>query len=464
MNIINGYTSNDIHCDSDFTFYRGNLRSQIDLAFSNNISTLKSFKIGKKYFISDHVPVTFSVDVTIRPSLSMIRESSRYAFNDDHLDINKRLRTPINTKRLDPIKLVAELEEYAANVNNMDLNDIGTVADQLSAGIYDACKNSLTNNKQALPTPNPNCTSKNIRAICEAHFTLYTHKIDCNAPVDEINLAARSWWEYNCLALDMERKEYNTNINKKWVHCNKNDTRQMWKMIDWKGQSQLQSSSDLDPTTVHCYFRNIFQSEKTCGQPIVKDIQQEITTYAHYHPELNAPISMTELKPVLLNVGKGIGFDGIPPAICKLFPQSLCTHLLNILDQVFNGSYPSSWMKQLLFPIEKKGHTLSTPKLRGIALSSVLPRIYDTIIDNRFSNWYTPNKEQSGFREGQGCTLQQLFLSLMLELAKESHADLYILLIDYEKAFDYANRAIILKYMTEEGAGDTFLRAIASMY
>ena len=173
---------------------------------------------------------------------------------------------------------------------------------------------------------------------------------------------------------------------------------------------------------------------------------------------------MTELKPVLRNVGKGIGFDGIPPAICKLFPQSLCTHLLNILDQVFSGSYPSSWMKQLLFPIEKKGHTLSTPKLRGIALSSVLPRIYDTIIDNRFSNWYTPNKEQSGFREGQGCTLQQLFLSLMVELAKESHADLYILLIDYEKAFDYANRAIILKDMMEEGAGDTFLRAIASMY
>ena len=77
-------------------------------------------------------------------------------------------------------------------------------ADQISAGIYDACKTSQSKEKISLPKPNPNCTSKNIRAICAAHFYLYQFKINNNSPTEEINDAAKTWWDYNCLVQDME--------------------------------------------------------------------------------------------------------------------------------------------------------------------------------------------------------------------------------------------------------------------
>ena len=37
-------------------------------------------------------------------------------------------------------------------------------------------------------------------------------------------------------------------------------------------------------------------------------------------------------------------------------------------------------------------------------------------------------------------------------------------MIDYEKAFDFANRAIIVKDMMSHDLGDTFVSAVADMY
>ena len=119
---------------------------------------------------------------------------------------------------------------------------------------------------------------------------------------------------------------------------------------------------------------------------------------------------------------------------------------------------------QLLIPIAKKCNTLLTPQLRGIASSSFLPRIYDAFIDTRFKSWYKPNKEQSGFRKGQGCILQLFYEALLIEMAKQLKKYLYLLLIGYEKAFDYANRSTLIRDMMKHGVGKRFTAAIASMY
>ena len=264
LTIVNGCINDNFTCDSAFTYYKANKRSQIDFTVCNTMDYLRKFQIIEKSTVSDHCPVVFSFDVNIRPSLSIVRECCRYSLSDDHLDINKRLPTPINMKQVDATKLVIELEKLTAGLNRQfnSLN-VHDFADQISAGIYDACKTSQSKEKISLPTPNPNCTSKNIRAICAAHFYLYQFKINNSSPTEEINDAAKTWWDYNCLVQDMERKEYNTNVNKKWVHCKKNDPRQMWKMVDWKGQSQQLPSAGLDSASVNTYFKSIFQSEKT---------------------------------------------------------------------------------------------------------------------------------------------------------------------------------------------------------
>ena len=137
--------------------------------------------------------------------------------------------------------------------------------------------------------------------------------------------------------------------------------------------------------------------------------------------------SYDEMSIAILNIGRGIGIDGLDENIARLFPKGVRDSLTQFWNTVFRLSYPKNWTYQILRPEVKRGHTLEKPKLRGIAVSSMLPTVYDIMLDNRFKIWYKINREQTGFREGQGCLVQILAIYLL-------HGEtIYIGYIDYEK-------------------------------
>ena len=99
-----------------------------------------------------------------------------------------------------------------------------------------------------------------------------------------------------------------------------------------------------------------------------------------------------------------------------------------------------------------------------MAISSLLPTLYDILLDNRFKQWYEINPEQAGFRELQGCLVQIFALYLLMELAKSLNETIFIGFIDYEKAFDFVNRYDIVRDLMAEKAGCKFVQAVANMY
>ena len=107
---------------------------------------------------------------------------------------------------------------------------------------------------------------------------------------------------------------------------------------------------------------------------------------------------------------------------------------------------------------------MNNPKLRGIAISSLLPKILDIILNNRFNIWFKSNASQAGYKISQGCMLQIFSIVLLLELAKSSNKSLFIGIIDYEKAFDYINRADLINNLMEKGAGKRFIQTVTNMY
>ena len=171
-----------------------------------------------------------------------------------------------------------------------------------------------------------------------------------------------------------------------------------------------------------------------------------------------------ELTAAVKRIGKGCGLDGIPSDVIRLLPQSLLDIILMLLQNTFTGKYPTEWKKQILNALPKDGHTIKTPKLRGISIAPILARLYDCILDARFQKWYIPNREQAGFRPGQGCLFQIFILVLSIHHAKQNKLNLIIGFMDYEKAFDYANRAEIISKLIEKGCGKRFTEAVAKMY
>ena len=131
-----------------------------------------------------------------------------------------------------------------------------------------------------------------------------------------------------------------------------------------------------------------------------------------------------------------------------------------LMINVFFKDYPLEWSKQILHSIRKNGHTRKYPKLRGIAVATFLCRIYDSILNEKFLSWYQPNYEQAGFRSGQGCLNQIFILVLLINHAREHIKKLYICFLDYEKAFDFANRAEISNHLMKKGCGKFLTSAI----
>ena len=171
-----------------------------------------------------------------------------------------------------------------------------------------------------------------------------------------------------------------------------------------------------------------------------------------------------EIKSDINFIHRGIGIDDLPPVVLKVLSNIILDCLLVLIQKVFMSSYPEDWNKQILHAITKNGHTYHNPDLREIAVAPLHCRVYDNIIERRFNSWYTPNYHQAGFRKGQGCLLQIFLLTLLIKFSKSNNKDQFIAFMDYEKAFDYANRTNNISDLISKGCGSQMTKAITNMY
>ena len=107
---------------------------------------------------------------------------------------------------------------------------------------------------------------------------------------------------------------------------------------------------------------------------------------------------------------------------------------------------------------------MKNPKLRGIGIGQILGRLYDIVIDERFKSWFKPNPEQAGFRKLQGCIIQLFALFLLLDWTRYKGYDLFIGLLDYEKAFDFVKRYPLIMDLIDKRADRNLVRNIYNMY
>ena len=82
------------------------------------------------------------------------------------------------------------------------------------------------------------------------------------------------------------------------------------------------------------------------------------------------------------------------------------------------------------------------------------------VLSQRFSLWYTPRPEQAGGQPGRSCEEQILCVRLLIDIARKTGDTLYIVFIDYRKAYDCVNRLKLVEYLDSKGCGNVFLKAL----
>ncbi len=95
FNIVNGLCNEKIICESNFSYFRGNTRSQNDVCLTNNVDTIASFSFGQKLIYSDHKPMLLTIQGNCITNLDTVNQCAMYCFSDEHYDVNRKIKPSI---------------------------------------------------------------------------------------------------------------------------------------------------------------------------------------------------------------------------------------------------------------------------------------------------------------------------------------------------------------------------------
>ena len=466
--LVNGLRHKNRIFDGKLTYHRGKVSSRNDLCLSNSIDILKEFNVLNKMGLSDHCPIILKVEVNFKHMLSFIPQCISGLRSYDHYDKSKMVKPRIKFERCNMVNVIDQLERFGNDVNlrnplpPVTNNDVNDMCSYITEGIYDICKRNQRSKGRILEQPmQKNCDSKNFFAISEMYLFQY-NRVKSN-DIQKANEYKEEWWYYQEIAVAKKEEELNEYKAKSWRHLYKKDSRALWREIEWKPKTHTETQV-IPPKVVRKFFTDIFQSSHLQTTPTIVDIRDDVEKYNVFSDITDSNITMNEVEHASKKMGRGTSFDGIPPQIIQILPLSLKESIHKLMKGTFDVAYPSSWSKQMLIPIQKKGHTLSDPKLRGVAIGPILSRLYDIILNERFLTWYTPNCQQAGFRVGHGCILQIFSLLLITDLSRILHKNLYIGLFDYEKSFDFLSRPKLIQNMMEDDIGHRFVKSVTNVY
>ena len=192
--------------------------------------------------------------------------------------------------------------------------------------------------------------------------------------------------------------------------------------------------------------------ENLQGNP-PKITQEPITTIISMHLDIKlGPFTKEELDSVLRKIKnrKAAGLDEIPPEVWKTRQSD--DILLRHCNAVYNQNPIDRWMKVCILPSPKKGDLGLDKNYRGITLTSIAGKIYNTLLRNHIETQIDNilRKNQNGFRRNRSTTSQILTIRRILEGVRAKNLQVTILFIDITKVFDPINRGkmeqILLAY------------------
>jgi len=216
------------------------------------------------------------------------------------------------------------------------------------------------------------------------------------------------------------------------------------------------------------HFKLIFSN--VCELQLYDDSSPAIT------PELDityveTEITMDEIVNAIQNLknGKAPGTDNILGEMLKCSSNYITPYLCKLFNHIFtSGKFPKSWSRSVMVPLHKGGPLDDPDNFRGISLTSILSKVFLHIINSRLQTWVDDNnligEEQAGFRRGYS-TIDNIFvLSGLIQKYLNRRRKLYMMFVDYRKAFDTVSRQAVHAALEMCGVSGKIGKLIKSMY
>ena len=149
------------------------------------------------------------------------------------------------------------------------------------------------------------------------------------------------------------------------------------------------------------------------------------------------------------------------------------SHVRIVILKIFNKilelqCFPKCWAEGNIVPIFKAGDKHNTNNYRGITLLSCLGKLFTRLINDRLTAWADSNniinENQLGFRKGRGTVDCLFILNGLIQLMLSKGKKLFCCFVDYEKAFDYIDRAALWSKHVKEKVSSKIIRLLKNIY
>lgn len=460
---------NSVHCPGEHTFFRGDVRSVLDLALTSHpaliADTLPDSDIP---LLSDHLPLRVELCCGARSSREPLRSFKTYDFEQADWEVYE-CESEFYFQQL-----LSRWEECAR----------GSSQQQVDAAFNEFLAVSLACAERAVPLRLVNVGSaprlpahvlekrdawhrayrnyqRNYSAAARAQMLRRRGEWRCAFKTNRSELHAR-----RCERLDRAGP---TEFWRHWARAHPRDRAPLTNVLDSKG------NSPSTPTEALNNLAEIFASHCQAGErkhPTAEEKHAEqcwTSEAAANDPcDTDEPFSVEEVSTTCARVktNTATGPDGLHNLFLKHlgpFGRAVLTRVGNLTLQL--GALPAVWKQANIVPIYKRSGDRADPaNYRGVSLTSNACKLFERMLDkrlraklqSRLSRW------QAGFRSGYS-TVDQLFrLRSAAGRAIRSKGKLPVAFLDISKAFDktwYAGIMLKLQRMGVFGRAWAWIKA-----
>ena len=221
------------------------------------------------------------------------------------------------------------------------------------------------------------------------------------------------------------------------------------------------------------FFSNLYSdNHKTINDDQKQAFLDEALNYNANSPppeNLNAQIEAEEIESAVksLKSGKASSIDMISNEILK----SLDSNHRLLLQNLFNvcltkGTYP--WNCSIITPLHKKGNKANPDNYRAVAVSSVIGKLFSTILLERLINFRNDNcpdpPNQLGFTKKAQTYDHILTMKTIASKYKKLNKPVYAIFVDFKKAFDSVCRQALFLKLAKCKVIGRFFNVLKNMY
>jgi hypothetical protein len=244
-----------------------------------------------------------------------------------------------------------------------------------------------------------------------------------------------------------------------------------WKLVnELRGKDQKHTISD--PSQFYEHFKNLNTIEVAPTKERLEIIGKlKKLSDERIFNELDYKISETEISQAIrtLKNGKASGLDSISNEMLKAGQSALLPCLSIFFNNILNsGSYPLEWTMAKIIPLHKKGDFEDPENFRGIAISSCLGKLFNSIMNTRLCQFLKERDllahEQISSKKHHRPSDHMFMLKTLIDTCRNKRKSLFMCFVDFRKAFDMVWHDGLMFKLASLGPSSNFFSVIRSMY